>query len=385
MPRRRNMSHLLYHIIDKKGNILLSSPRVLSTIGASGYALIPEADHCSLYSVSDHRARALPTHVGGRSLVYSFDWTYPIEHTLIGHVLEKKTQGRQANFLSPEDTPAGMRATASVALDTHMDFLFEPLPLYIYPYKGEWTPARNHRHSLYLLDRRGITLRSFPKDWRLHHRRYNEEGNLAELIVYKCAEYDAYNLPLYHYDIREDTLRGPYREIGELREGLRLITDMQHNTYFVDADWHLVFSCARLQKKSPFYILSSCYHGCIAFFSGMKAGLLNKGGEVVLPPSYTDLHPIGDALWWYKKKGLYGIMHEDGRVLTPPQFMIMSSESYRHGLIAACDPHDKAGYIDREGNWIIKPAFDACYTFDHPHYTIARTLLPREKGAGGPA
>ena len=371
------MQNWNYHIIDRKGDIVFSSAHLLSMVGESGLCLIENDYRPSIYSVNHHRMYPLPTHIAGKQIVYRVDWRYPIEDTIVGYLIEKRNFGRQRNLLDSGATPNGMRGIASVAFDTEFRPLFEPLPLYIHPYKGKWTLGENYNKGLFLLDRKGHILRKFPSDWRFIHSHYDEAGNISEVLVCKCADKKAYDPPQYLYDIRKDSLHGPYRNIGELQEGLRAITDMNSNIYFVDAEWEIVFTCHHLQKKSPFYLLSDCSHGHIAFFSVLKAGLLNKEGEVTLKPTYSEIHPIGDSLWWYKKKGSYGIMHHTGCVVTPPQFMISWFDYYAHGLVAACDKkNNKEGYVDHEGNWVIRPTFDACYTFIHPLYTIARTNAP---------
>jgi len=361
-----------YGIINREGNIVFSSPHLLSVIGASGLCLIKDDNSPSIYSVNTHRERPLPTHIGGKEVVYRVDWNYPIEDAIVGYIVEKKNSLRQPNLLPQESTPAGMRGIASVVLDAEFQPLFDPMPLYIYPYKGKWTLARNYNKRLFLLDHQGNKLRGFPNNWRLNNPRYDETGNLSEFVVCKCADKKEYHPPLYHYDIQTDSLRGPYREIGRIKEGIRHIMDMDSNIYFVDKEWNTLFTCCQLQKKSPFYILSECFQGHIAFFSSMRAGLLNKQGEVVMKPAYSEIYPIGDSLWWYKKKGCYGIIHESGEIITNPQYMISWFKYFSHGLVAASNKRDRSGYIDHKGRWVIKPSFEACYTFIHPHYAIAK-------------
>lgn len=367
------MKNSHYHVIDRKGNIVFSSAHLLSMIGESGLCLIENDNAPSIYNVNNHQMSSLPTHIAGKQVVYRVDWTYPIEDTIVGYLVENVNSRWQRNLLDREYTPDGTRCIASVALDKDFRPLFDPLPLKIHPYKGEWTLAEDYNKRLFLLDRQGEIIRKFPNDWRLHHRFYNESGNLAELIVYKSADKKCIHPPLYHYDIQTDSLRGPYLEVCALQEGIRAVTDMDSNTYFVDAKWNIVFTCQHLRKRTPFYLLSDCSHGHIAFFSVLKAGLLNKLGEVVVKPTYSEIQPIGDSLWWYKKNHCYGIMRENGDVITAPQYMISYSQHFRNGLVAVYNKNDKGGYINHEAEWVIPPAFDACYTFIHPQYTIART------------
>lgn len=147
------MQKFNYGIINREGNIVFSSPYLLSMIGASGLCLIKDDNRPSVYCVNTHHESPLPTHIGGKEAVYRVDWNYPIEDAIVGYIVEKKNSQRQPNLLPQESTPAGMRGIASVVLDSEFQVLFDPMPLYIYPYKGKWTLARNYNKRLFLLDR----------------------------------------------------------------------------------------------------------------------------------------------------------------------------------------------------------------------------------------
>lgn len=156
-------------------------------IGAAGLCLVENDNSPSVYCVHDHREHPLPTHIAGKQVVYRTDWNYPIEDIIVGYVIEKKSLSRQKNLLREKDTPNGMRCTAGVALNTEFRPLFDPIPLHIYPYKGEWTLAENYNKHYFMIDRQGKVIRKFPNDWRLDHR----ADNLSELIVYKSADKNA--------------------------------------------------------------------------------------------------------------------------------------------------------------------------------------------------
>lgn len=367
------MRNCYYHIIDREGNIVLSTEHLLSQIGKAGLCHIEDDNAPSIYNVNNHQETPLPTQIADKQVIYRVNWKYTIEDTIVGHLIEKVNSSRQRNLICQYDTPEGMRGIASIVLDKEFRPLFDPLPLNIHPYKGERTLAENYNKRLFILDRRGQIIHEFSNEWRLKHR-YDGADNLAELILYKRYEENRSPLPLYHYDIQTNSYRGPYQTIEELREGLRAVTDMDSRTYFVDDKWNVVFTCDHLRKKEPFYLLSDCYNGHIAYFSVLKAGLLDKQGKVVMKPTYSALEPIGDSLWWYKKKGYYGIMHESGKIITAPQFMISYFKYFSYGLVGVRNKKNKGGYIDHEGNWVIPPTFDACYDFIHPQYTIARTF-----------
>lgn len=89
-----------------------------------------------------------------------------------------------------------------------------------------------------------------------------------------------------------------------------------------------------------------------------------EGGRVVLEDfkQYENLEPrISEDLVAFKLNDKWGACDRDGKVVLPARFE--SSFEFHEGL-AGVEEGGKHGFIDKEGKWVIKPAFDTDYTWN---------------------
>ena len=139
---------------------------------------------------------------------------------------------------------------------------------------------------------------------------------------------------------------------------------------------------------------------------GEKWGFLNTRGELTVPATYDKVDafesclsvvekgkklfiltaegketPVGDAgivdvrsfvdglAPFRTKDKLFGFMNSEQQVVIPAQFL--SVGYFSGGLAWAKDKSEKLGFIDKQGAWVVKPAYDAAKEMD-PASGLAR-------------
>ena len=114
--------------------------------------------------------------------------------------------------------------------------------------------------------------------------------------------------------------------------------------------------------------------GLAAVMVGEKWGYLDRKGTMVVPPRFEHVTDFAGGLAAAQEGGKYGFIDKTGAWVVPPRFDVV-------GPIAAAGPipvniggktpvafgpdtddihyGGKWGYVDRSGEWVIKPRFDA--------------------------
>jgi hypothetical protein len=129
-------------------------------------------------------------------------------------------------------------------------------------------------------------------------------------------------------------------------------------------------------------------HGGLAAFGRVAEhhhvlyGFIAAEGGIVVPPRYVEVGDFaGGRATFRNRDGHWGYLAPDGHVAIAPRFRV--ARDFAEGLAAAseqgydgwCAPptpepecpregKHRFGYIDPQGNWVIRPAFDAAEAFE---------------------
>lgn len=78
---------------------------------------------------------------------------------------------------------------------------------------------------------------------------------------------------------------------------------------------------------------------------------------IVLDPFYGDNFSEGLLAVMREEDGLYGFIDTEGKLAIAPQYSWV--ECFSEGLCCVYDEADRAGYINRRGEWVIPPRYDS--------------------------
>lgn len=104
---------------------------------------------------------------------------------------------------------------------------------------------------------------------------------------------------------------------------------------------------------------------------GGKFGYIDKSGKYVIEPHYSDAGPFSDGLAYVKMGDKCGFIDKTGRTVIEPQFQCSAYSfgifaplgKFSEGLFAVSDNNRKVGFIDKTGKFVIAPRFDYAYDF----------------------
>ena len=92
------------------------------------------------------------------------------------------------------------------------------------------------------------------------------------------------------------------------------------------------------------------------------SGFLNKNGELELYGYYDKVFNFRDGFASVIKNGKYGFINKDGEWVIKPTFAM--SGSFSNGLAPALDEKTRLwGYINKQGAWAVKPQFSKAKDF----------------------
>ncbi len=368
-------------ILNRRGDVLLEHSGWISDISPEGVVLLEgeELGTASLYHITSGARYELPHELAGKR-VYWHPCVAPVGGKCVGYCVAPGGRGIVNNY-----SPEGQSITDSFAVDLMGNVLFEPLPLFLRPYgTGQETIAQNRRHSVFRVNSKGDTTFTYPAEWRYAGYCPVEGAEGLYEIRLRLAHDKSDDGPNYLAGFNMEWLRGPFAHAGALREGLRCVQNVQGKPdcsledeppcYFVDAEWN----CCMEAPKSYRFSSDGVQHGHIRFYPAnnyCRQGLMDKAGDIIFKPRYSEMWHIEGPYWWYKKKGGYGILHESGEELTPP----MIGQAFHdweppHGLVSAArsgNAFRRCGVINMQGEWVIDPCYSSISSFLHPEYTTA--------------
>lgn len=161
------------------------------------------------------------------------------------------------------------------------------------------------------------------------------------------------------FDKTGKTVVGPeYDFLGAMSEGLAPF-EVGNKVGYVRPDGTVAIP-ARFQESQMFEFSE----GLAAFQADGKWGYINAKGETVVGPSYRDPSPFRDGFALVKTDDpmVDETIDTHGRIIGKfPNYYL---NRFRDGLAAAYDKEKKrSGYIDKKGNWVIKPVFASALDF----------------------
>ena len=112
--------------------------------------------------------------------------------------------------------------------------------------------------------------------------------------------------------------------------------------------------------------------GLAVVMVNQKKGYINTQGEFVIPPQFDharnfseDLaltfNMVGEGLNDYRPQ--YAYINKKGEVVINTDDNVTTAMNFNSGLAAVQVDGDKWGYIDKKGDWAIKPQFDEARSF----------------------
>lgn len=311
----------------------------------------------------------LPREYGGMKIDY---WNEPSCGAVIGYVAAATNRSGIKC--------ASTRVSGSIAVDTQGNMLFEPIPLWIHYGFRRWDEAcgTDARGSIHLIDRKGEKTFSFPREWGMRTFHWDDDQRIAEFVLHdkKAYRQDKYNTPVYVAERNMAWMKGPFLEAFELTEGLRYVRCMDGTVSFVDKDWN---ECFCVPQDCTDNLESNFCHGHVAFGKwsnrAYRYGLFDRNGNVTMKPTFMSLFHLGGPFWWYRKGEGYGIVHESGEIMTPPNFRASWGSTLQNGLILAGRKgnlrKNNVGFLNTDWEWEIEPKFEWASDFIHPMYAVA--------------
>jgi hypothetical protein len=104
------------------------------------------------------------------------------------------------------------------------------------------------------------------------------------------------------------------------------------------------------------------HEGYVAVKKDSKWMYLDSTGKAITEAIYDDANSFNEGLAAVAKGSQYGFINTKGEMVIPFEFS--STRSFAEGLAPAANAKNDWGYIDKKGNWVIKPAYDFADTFD---------------------
>jgi hypothetical protein len=195
----------------------------------------------------------------------------------------------------------------------------------------------------------------------------------------------------------------PYQRchlFGDFHEGFAVVSFKQSGKeYFMDAKGRLL-KCAGLDYAQPFseglaavngkvegkwgwgyidkdgrFVIPPKFEDYLGNFSegvayarlGGKVGFIDKQGEFVISPRFDQAADFSEGLAAVRLGSQWGFIDHRGEFVIRPQFAW--ALWFSEGLAAACTEkgktpyEDKAGYIDRQGHWVVEPKYQKTSSF----------------------
>ena len=97
----------------------------------------------------------------------------------------------------------------------------------------------------------------------------------------------------------------------------------------------------------------------------LRYAFINKLGKILFShPSASEARDFSQGLAAIKIERKWGYINRQGQIVIKPQFL--GAQDFTEGLAAVIDVSGRWGYIDKTGNWVIKPRFNHVLEFTTP-------------------
>jgi len=104
------------------------------------------------------------------------------------------------------------------------------------------------------------------------------------------------------------------------------------------------------------------HDGYVAVRLGTKWLFLDSTGKAITEAIFDDANSFHEGLAAVSKNSAYGFINTKGAVVIPFEFS--STRNFSEDLAPAANAKNDWGFIDKKGNWIIKPLYDFADSFE---------------------
>ncbi len=105
------------------------------------------------------------------------------------------------------------------------------------------------------------------------------------------------------------------------------------------------------------------HEGYTAVKQGSRWLFIDSTGKAVTSAVYEDAAGFRNGLAAVSKNNLYGYINIAGEVVIPFEFS--NARNFSEGLAPVSNSKGYWGYIDKKGNWVIKPLYDFTDVFEN--------------------
>jgi hypothetical protein len=110
--------------------------------------------------------------------------------------------------------------------------------------------------------------------------------------------------------------------------------------------------------------------GYTAVRQGAKWRYMDSTGKAITDPIFDDAVSFSDGLAAVQKNNEYGFININGEVIIP--FTFSNAHAFSENLAAVANAKGFWGYIDKKGNWIIKPIYDFADEFTNEEARVMK-------------
>lgn len=188
-----------------------------------------------------------------------------------------------------------------------------------------------------------------------------------------------------------------YAFVTPFSSGLAKCKRMNHYTVYIDTTGWPVVDIPNENYTGDFY-------NGFAPYSTVKDkfGFINKTGQPISPCIYDEVSYFNENMAEVEMYGRWGFIDEKGRMIIKPEFEVTDAfyegfarvcsdnrcgfidkngkpvvplkfsnvySFFKNGLVAVCDENNKWGFINKKGDWVIKPQFIEGAKFDEFGFT----------------
>lgn len=147
-------------------------------------------------------------------------------------------------------------------------------------------------------------------------------------------------------------IKPQFKLAGWFSEGLAPIVDLKNRIGYIN-------SKGRMVLKLKVVMISGFSEGLAAAGivkdSSLKYGYIDRRGQFVIKPQFDEALPFTEGIAPVMVKGKWGYINRSGQEVAKPQFEV--ALLFSEGL-AAVLVDDKWGYVDKTGKFVIQPQFD---------------------------
>ena len=153
------------------------------------------------------------------------------------------------------------------------------------------------------------------------------------------------------------------QSIGSVAGGYAAIQD------YVDGPWGVISLdgdiVVPMEYESADFTLESIRNERVVVKKQDLYGVVNLKGKEVIPCEYAYLYPDRNGTYLFKnKRGRYGWLDARGNELIEPEYDSFGS-LFGDQKLAAVGKRERMGYINKEGEWVVKPKYmNACRFYD---------------------